>query len=139
MSGKKETKYNMFKCITSCLSRTYTPPVEDLQRISPFIFKRWLSNHPTGIIIANLFNIYQNVPVECQYRFAKNVLKLKGRIKYIKYPKKENNEEEEHIINILQKHYKIGFNTAKQYYNTLPQEEIDKLVQMYEVHGLQKG
>lgn len=128
MSGE----YNMFKCMTSCLTNDPTPSSGDLGKIYPFIFKRWLSNHPTGIIIANMFNIYSDVPIENQFKFVKNI--LRGKVKYIKYPKK-NDDEIEYIINIIQKHYKIGFTVAEQYYNILPKEEIEKLVAMYTAHG----
>jgi len=122
--------YNMFKTITSVLSNN-TVPDEDIKKIPPFIFRRWLSNHPNGIKFANIFNLYNNIPILQQYNFTKQMV---GRVKYIEYPKKLKDIEEE--LKILQKHYKISFVVAQEYYDTMGPKRVQEIVYKYNKTGL---
>lgn len=128
---KDETKYNMFKTITSVLTRN-TPCKEDIEKISPFIFRRWLSNHPNGIMFANMFNIYNNIPIYHQYNFTKQ--KMIGKVKYIEYPKKLKDNESD--LKVLQRHFKISFDIAQEYYDMMGKERVQEIVYKYSKIGL---
>jgi len=126
INGKKEEKYSMFKTMQTVLSNKQ-PSIEDINKISPFIFRRWLSNHPSGVIFANIFNIYSNVPIYSQYKLVKHG--LEGKIKYIQYLKKS--DEDTDGIEAIQTHYKVSIETAKEYYNILGEDKVKDLTYKY--------
>jgi len=126
----KEKKYNMFKCITSVLTNNI-PSTEDIEKIPPFIFRRWLSNHPNGIKFANIFNIYNNIPILHQYNFTRQMV---GKVKYIEYPKKMKDIEDE--LKTLQKHFKISYVVAQEYYNILGEDRVKEIMYKYSKIGL---
>jgi len=127
----KSPKFNLFKTITSVLKDNISSR-EDIEKIPPFIFRRWLTNHPNGIFFANVFNLYNNIPIYQQY-IATRVL-MKGRTKYIEYPKKIKDNEEE--IKVLMKHYKISNLIARQYYDTMGPKRVQEIIDKYSKIGM---
>jgi hypothetical protein len=127
----KESKFNLFKTITSVLKNDIASR-EDIEKIPPFIFRRWLANHPNGIFFANVFNLYNNIPIYQQY-IATRVL-MKGRTKYIEYPKKIKDNEEQ--IKILMKHYKISNSVAREYYDAMGEKRVEEIFNKYNKIGM---
>lgn len=123
-------KYNMFKTMSTCFTSEKRPSNEDISRISPFIFKRWLSNHPSGIMIGNMFNIYKDVPIINQFDFTKQIINAKVKYINIKYLKNIP-DADEFSIKCLQRQYRIPYSVAIQYYNAMPEAEINKIVSAY--------
>jgi len=131
---ENKPKFNLFKTMTTVLSAkpSNKPPLEDIKKISPFLFKRWLSNHPNGVFYANLFNLYKNVPIEHQYSFINQ--NMKGKVKYITLPKKMKDIDEE--IKYLMMYFKISNIVAREYHEMMGQERVNEIIYKYTKTGL---
>ena len=123
--NKKKSSYQI---MTSILSN-YNPTLEEKLTINGFFFTRYLSNNPKAIHIGNVFNrYYKEIPLNIQYDLAKQL--LKGKIKFIQFPKKEKNLDI--IIINISKFYKINIDKAKEYYNIMGENERLKFEKLYE-------
>lgn len=118
----------MFKTITSSLDPRKTPPVEDIQKIPPFIFARWLSGSMHAISAANAFNIYPDIPIEVQYNLVKAA--FGGKIRFIPYPKNVSGDTQKQY-QYLAEHFKISLEKAREYSEMLDSKELHKIVSMY--------
>lgn len=126
----------MFKTLTGVLDPKKNPSAEEIQKIPPFIFARWLSGNPTTIMAAAQLNIYDKIPIENQYKMVKNV--FAGKIKYIPYPK-NTSEDKLKKVQYIADYFKISEEKANEYLELLSQEELNNIVHMYTEYELKKG
>lgn len=109
----------MFKIMGTVLTEKRAPE-EDIQKISPYIFRRWLSNDPRTIRAVNIFNIFSKVPIEAQYDCMQQ--SFGGKIKYLGWPKNIKDTSAE--IEMIQKFYNISQERAKEYLEFLTADDI---------------
>ena len=129
MSNKPNEKFNLFKTMGAVLQKD-KPPLEDIKKIPPFIFRKYISNHPTGVLVVQAFNIYDKVPIEHQFNYINRFFAYgKHKVKYIQYPKKMKDNDES--LKILQQHYKISYVVAIEYYNTMGEKRVQEIINMY--------
>jgi predicted SnoaL-like aldol condensation-catalyzing enzyme len=128
MSEKIKEKKSTYQIMTSILSNYKPNKIEKLS-INGFFFVRYLSNNPKAIHIGNVFNrYYKEIPLNIQYDIAKQL--LKGKIKFIQFPKKEKHLDE--TITNISKYYKINLDKAKEYWNLMPEKEREYFRTLYE-------
>ena len=121
-------KKSGYQIMTSILTN-YSPTDEEIERISPFFFCRYLSNHPRAVHISNVFNrYYKEIPLKIQYKISKQL--LKGKIKFIQFPKNEKNKDK--VLENIAKYYKISYDLSKEYIELLSEEEIEKFSRLYD-------
>lgn len=125
----------MFKTITSALDLKKHPTPEEIQKIPPFIFARWLSGNIHAIQAANIFNLYSDIPIENQYHAVKAA--FGGKIKFIPYPKSAS-EETQKKVQYLAEHFKISETAANEYLEFISSEELKYIVDMYTERDLKK-
>lgn len=118
----------MFPTMWSSLDKNKNVSSDDLKKIQPFMFCRWLAGNPTTIKDSALFNIY-DIPVENMYYFIKN--KYAGKIRNIKWVKSENDDIDENTITMLCDHFKISIDKAKEYLKLISEDELNYLKEMY--------
>lgn len=118
----------MFQTLTGVLDPKKNPSVEEIKKIPSFIFCRWLSGHRATIGAANMFNLYNDIPIENQYKMIK--VAFGGKIKYIPYPKNVtiNSVKSTEFIST---HFNISYEKAQEYLEFLSKEELKYIVQMY--------
>ena len=119
----------MFKVMTGVLNKNSRPSATDIQKIPSYIFCRWLSGSPHGIMAANQINKYDKIPIECQYNMIKTA--FAGKIKYIPYPKKTNNQTLK-TIEYLSDFFKISEQKAKEYMDFIDEKELSCIIEMYQ-------
>lgn len=105
----------MFKTMQSSLDLKKTPTLSEIQKISGWVWCRWLSGSPYTIQVANQFNQY-DIPIENQYSVVKSA--FGGKLKYIPYPKTIKADESKEL-KYLANHFKVSMSLAKEY------QEID--------------
>lgn len=126
----------MFKTITSSLDLKKNPTLEEIQKISSFVFCRWLSGSPHTISAANAINVYTDIPIENQYKMIKSA--FAGKIKYIPYPKSIT-EDKLKKIKYIAEHFNINEDKANEYLEYMSVDEINKIITMYSDYELKKG
>ena len=125
----------MFKTITSALDLKMHPTPEEIQKIPPFIFARWLSGNIHAIQAANIFNLYLDIPIENQYHAVKAA--FGGKIKFIPYPKNISGDKQKKV-QYLAEHFKISEEKAQEYLEFISKEELDRIVTMYSDYELKR-
>lgn len=118
----------MFKTISSVLNSKSNPTEEEIQKIQPYIFCRWLSGHPGTVLMGNELNRYPNIPVVNQYKMVKTV--IQDKIKYIPYPKNEVHNDK--VVEILSKHFNESYERARTYLEFIDKKELDYILNLYE-------
>jgi hypothetical protein len=112
----------MFKIMQKVLT-TQRVTAEELQKVSHFTFRRWISNDPRTIQAVNFFNIHSDVPLSAQFLALQAF--IQGRIKYIAYPKKIKDVTP--MLENIQRYYNTSIETAKSYLELLTPEELQKI------------
>ena len=125
----------MFKVMTGVLDQRKKPSDEEIQKIPSYIFCRWLSGSPYTIQAANIFNKYDKIPIENQYKMIKSA--FAGKVKYIPYPKRENTEGAK-TLEYISEHFKINLTKAEEYLELLDPAELKSIIDMYEAAELKK-
>lgn len=69
--------FNVFKKILNNSEITE----EDINKISDFVFCRWLSGNPNLIGLSNLFNQYSNIPLDLKVKIVQNL--VGGKVRYL--------------------------------------------------------
>ena len=123
----------MFSIMASAIKKDFTPTLEEINSINPFMFCRWLSNSPLGIDYANYFNNAIDIPMFAQYHFIRNTV---DNVKYIVNIKKDTSNNAE--IEILSEYYSCSYAVAKQYHKILPADELEKILIKYRHIGRTK-
>lgn len=118
----------MFKTMTSVLNKQKTPSDEEIRKIQPYIFCRWLSGNPGTIPAANQLNRYYNIPIENQYKMIKEA--FAGKIKFIPFPKNSTEDVLKEIV-YISRHFNINLEKAKEYLELISPEELREIVDAY--------
>ena len=118
----------MFNTIFSVLDKKKNPSEEEINKIAPFIFLKWLGSDPRTIQAANQLNLYYNIPMINQYNLVKVAFAGKGI--YLSYPKNVKDDSKEREI--ISRHYKISLVKAKEYMELMSKEEINTIIKLYE-------
>ena len=95
---------------------------EDIKKVSDFVFCRWLACNANTMQIAQMFNLYSNIPVEVKLKCAQNI--INGRIRYIPYIKSEKEIKDEDI-NTLSEYFNISISKAKMYAEFISADDLD--------------
>ena len=125
---EKKDNQNIFAVISSAVDRKFVPTDEDLNKMSPYIFLRYFSNDPAGLMIVSELNIRNNIPKNWEYWFMR--LMMPQSTRFIRYAKKEKFEDET-LLNNLMHYYKCNQKQALEYFNMLPSEEVEKIRERY--------
>lgn len=121
--------------MTGVLNKKKKPTEEEIEKISSYIFCRWLSGSPLAILAANQLNFYDKIPIVNQYYLIKNV--FAGKINFIPYPKKTQNEVLKKI-EYISAHFKISLEKAKEYLEFISHNELKYIIDMYTEQELKK-
>lgn len=121
----------MFKTMVKCLNapKHKLPSTEEISKIPPFIFGRWLSGNQYAVQAANQLNLYHHIPIENQFKVINYA--FGGKIKYIPYPKVIKDDVSK-ALDVITKHFDINPNLAKEYLDFISKEELEYLIKIYE-------
>lgn len=125
---KKESEHNVFHIIGSAVDRKFIPTAEEYDKISPYLFLRYFSNDPVGLMIVNELNVRNNIPRKWEYWFMRDMMPKSTR--FIRYSKKDKFDDE-HFLEHLTHYFKCNDRQALEYLDILPDEEIDKIKDLY--------
>lgn len=112
--------FNVFKKILNKSEITE----EDINKISDFVFCRWLSGNPNLIGLSNLFNQYSEIPIELKVKIVQNI--VGGKVKYIPYPKGAK-ETEVKDLEYLSEFFNISREKAQMYAEFIDKKELQKI------------
>lgn len=99
-----------------------------------FLINRAMSQHADSIMYANEMNKHPELDKLLQHDFYFHILSRKKR--YGKWAKAD--KEDESVLNLIIKHYKVNRIHAKQYLELMTKDHIKALKIKYEVGGLKK-
>lgn len=120
----------MFPTMWSSLDANKKPTQEELKKIQPFMFCKWLAGDSRTLQSANLLNYYYNIPVESQFLFIQK--QFAGKIRNIKYIKSEKDNLNTNDIDIICKFYKVSEEKSKMYLEFISESELKYLRDLYE-------
>lgn len=112
--------FNVFKKILNNSEITE----EDINKISDFVFCRWLSGNPNLIGLSNLFNQYSDIPIELKVKIVQNL--VGGKVRYIPYPKGAK-ETEVKDLEYLSEFFNISREKAQMYAEFIDKKELQKI------------
>lgn len=112
--------FNVFKKILNKSEITE----EDINKISDFVFCRWLSGNPNLIGLSNLFNQYSEIPIELKVKIVQNI--VGGKVRYIPYPKGAK-ETEVKDLEYLSEFFNISREKAQMYAEFIDKKELQKI------------
>lgn len=112
--------FNVFKKILNKSEITE----EDINKISDFVFCRWLSGNPNLIGLSNLFNQYSDIPIELKVKIVQNL--VGGKVRYIPYPKGAK-ETEVKDLEYLSEFFNISREKAQMYAEFIDKKELQKI------------
>jgi len=104
------------------------PDKAHIDKMSSYLFLRWLSGNQNVIHAANLLNRYYNVPEYLQYKMFRN--NLHKKLKFIPYPK-GNDKRTFKSIEVIQKHYKVNKDIAIEMHDLISETELNYLIDLY--------
>ena len=112
--------FNVFKKILNNSEITE----EEINKISDFVFCRWLSGNPNLIGLSNLFNQYSNIPLDLKVKIVQNI--VGGKVRYIPYPKGAK-ETEVKDLEYLSEFFNISREKAQMYAEFIDKKELQKI------------
>lgn len=112
--------FNVFKKILNKSEITE----EEINKISDFVFCRWLSGNPNLIGLSNLFNQYSEIPIELKVKIVQNL--VGGKVRYIPYPK-GTKETEVKDLEYLSEFFNISREKAQMYAEFIDKKELQKI------------
>lgn len=112
--------FNVFKKILNKSEITE----EEINKISDFVFCRWLSGNPNLIGLSNLFNQYSNIPIELKVKIVQNI--VGGKVRYIPYPKGAK-ETEIKDLEYISEFFNISREKAQMYAEFIDKKELQKI------------
>lgn len=110
----EKTSYEIMK---SAIDKSFEPSLEEMNKINPFFFARYISNDPSTIHIANVLNNFSNIPIDCQYKLVR--YSTIDKISFINYNKKIKSKD----IEVIMKYYNTNEETAKEYLEIIKDTE----------------
>jgi len=126
---------NVFDFVNDiCNDKHYRFDHDSRSKYDAFVVNRALSQHTDSIMYANEMNKHPELDKLLQHDFYFHILSKKKR--YGKWAKADNQNED--IINLLIRHYKVNRLHAKKYLELMTDEGIQTLKNTYEVGGLSK-
>jgi hypothetical protein len=128
---KKAQEHNVFHIISSAVDRKFIPAEDEYDKIPPYLFLRYFSNDPTGLILVSELNVRKNIPKKWEYWFMRYM--MPESIRYIRFNKKDKFEDEQFLENLCH-YYKCNDRQALEYLEVLPEEEVKRIKDMYR-HG----
>jgi hypothetical protein len=134
---KKKPKVSIFDVMASSYDRKKpeaTP--EEIEALSPYMFARYLSNNPVAVFWANELNNHPDIPKLYQYKFVR-ISFPKDKVKFIRYIKGDEIFDKD-IIEYACIEYKCGKEVAVKYLEMMPESEIKKLLEKYDMGGRRK-
>ena len=116
-----------YKVMCSILTE-YNPTIYEKLSISKFMFGRYLAGNRHSLMLSNVFNMYNNIPVELQYDISKKV--FNGKIKSITYQRNplKNNDE---TVKLLKEHYNLSLDKAIEYHSFMSETDKKNLHDLY--------
>lgn len=112
--------FNVFKKILNNSEITE----EEINKISDFVFCRWLSGNPNLIGLSNLFNQYSNIPLDLKVKIVQNI--VGGKVRYIPYPKGAK-ETEVKDLDYISEFFNISREKAQMYAEFIDKKELQKI------------
>lgn len=112
--------FNVFKKILNNSEITE----EDVNKISDFVFCRWLSGNPNLIGLSNLFNQYSNIPLDLKVKIVQNI--VGGKVRYIPYPKGAK-ETEVKDLDYISEFFNISREKAQMYAEFIEKKELQQI------------
>lgn len=112
--------FNVFKKILNKSEITE----EDINKISDFVFCRWLSGNANLIGLSNLFNQYPNIPIELKVKIVQNL--VGGKVRYIPYPK-GTKETEVKDLEYISEFFNISREKAQLYAEFIDKKELQQI------------
>lgn len=101
-----------------------------------FMINRYLSMNPETVLEANCMNKYNRLPKNVQYLFYCSVIEKKDR--FLKYIKSDASKEDKDLIKYVQKLYQVNKIVAEDIVKTIPKEEKDLIIDMFEQKTIRK-
>ena len=112
--------FNVFKKVLTGDSITQ----EDADKVSDFIFLRWLSGNENLIELANALNEMKNTPEILKLKMVQSL--IKGKIRYIPYPKTQKGSEDKDIKYIME-FYNISRPKAQLYGEFISHKDLENI------------
>ncbi len=106
------------------------------KQYNPFMINRYLSMNPETVLEANCMNKYSQNSKSVQYLFYSSIIEKKDR--FLKYLKSESSKEDKDLIKYIQKLYQVNKIVAEDIVKTIPQEEKDLIIEMFEQKTIRK-
>lgn len=122
----EQTAKTPYEVMASTIKKDFIPTDDEIKTMNSFIMCRWLSNHPVGVELANYINTNFTMDITIQYWLVRSYMK---GIKYIAYPKKDNDKNEN--IELICNHYNCNVSIAKSYLKLLTKEHLDEIKKLY--------
>lgn len=117
----------MFNTMFSALDKNKTPTTEEIEKISSFIFCKWLAGSPSSIFKANEINLYYDIPMVNQYFLIKH--SLAGKVRNVKYVKTDKHDSPD--IDLMIRHFKISKFKALEYLKIIDRNELNNIRELY--------
>ena len=129
-----------WQVMSSILKPNLKPTKEEICTLNSFFFCRYLSSNRHSVPIADHINRYYNIPVEAQYRFAKDysdLVNLPRLVKFINVQNKKLDKNYEKILENIERKYKVSRTKSEEYFNMMVateegQEKLDEIMEMYQ-------
>lgn len=119
--------------MTSAIKDVPMPKDEDLKKVSPYMFCKWLSGSRATIQTAQFLNNNDNIPFRVQFLYTK--MKHKGTVGFIQFPKKEQAVTSKQI-DVIQFMLNMSCEKAIEYLEFIADDEYKELQKAY---NLRKG
>lgn len=123
------SKNNMWGNIYASMKKNVYVSDEDIKKISPYMYLRWLGNNQITSSAAAQLNLYhKEIPFENVYKMVKGA--FSGKNIYIEMPVLKETFEKN--ADALAWHFKINKNTVPEYAEFLSKEEINDIQELYD-------
>ena len=125
---------NSFQAMTSLL-KTTEPTLDEKKSINSFFMCRWLGNNINTLPIANMLNIYYGIPIEVQYRFAKDIIKtreISKKVKFINFSKDKMDQKLQKLLDNISRKYNVSAQEAQEYFKLMNNDERNRLYHLYD-------
>ena len=119
--------------MTSAIKNVPVPKDEELKKVPPYMFCKWLSGSRETIETARFLNNNGDIPFRVQFLLTK--FKHSGKVGFIQFPKKSNDVSSKQI-DVVQFMLNMSYSKAVDYLEFLSKEEYKVL---HTAYNLRKG